>query len=145
MATPAPMRITAGFTQDMNFQPLGVVGQPDPLFYSTFVDDFMNFEAADYTVTANTNGTAAAVAGDGGQIVLTTNSSTPLATDIVSVQTPVANTTLSAKNKIAFGCRVKTSSAANAAFNVGLIQTTTTPFTVTDSIDRKSTRLNSSH
>ena len=134
MGTPAPMRVTAGYTQDMSFQPLGMVGQPDPIFYSTFVDDFMAYEAGDYTVTANTNGTVAAVAGDGGQIIFTTNSSTPLAADIAALQTPVANVTLSQTNKIAFGCRLQVSSASNAAFNVGLIQTTTTPFTVTDGV-----------
>lgn len=134
MATPAPMRITAGFTQDMSFQPLGLIGQPDPVFYATAFDDFMFYQSGRYTVTADSNGTVAATAGDGGQILFTTNSSTPLATDIAAIQTNIANTTLSQTNKVAFGCRIKTSSATNAAFNVGLIQKTTTPFTVTDGI-----------
>ena len=47
MATPAPVRITAGFTQDMNFQPLGLIGQPDPVFYATAFDDFMFYQRSE--------------------------------------------------------------------------------------------------
>jgi hypothetical protein len=128
------MRIQAGMTQDMSWQPLGSVGQPDPTFYATFFDDFMYYQAGRYTITANTNGGVAGVAGDGGLVTFTTNSSTPLATDIVSMQTTVANMTLSQTNKIAFGARVNLSDATNCAFDCGLIQKTTTPFTVTDGI-----------
>lgn len=134
MASPAPMRITAGMTQSMSWQPLGAVGQPDPTFYATFFDDFMAYNSALYTVTANTNGSVAGVAGDGGLITFTTNSSTPLVTDIASIQTSVANTTLSQTQKITFGTRVSLSDATNCAFDCGLIQKTTTPFTVTDGI-----------
>jgi hypothetical protein len=131
------MRVTAGFTQDMSWQPMGLLGIPDPVFYATMDDDFMFYQAGRYTITANTNGAVTAANADGGQVVLTTNSSTPLATDITSMQVNNANIVLptpTQTNKLAFGCRIETSDATNAAINVGLIQKTTTPFTVTDGI-----------
>ena len=134
MASSAPMRIQAGFTQDQSWQPLGLLGQPDPLFYQTYVDDFMYYQSGRYTVTATGNGSVAATPLDGGAVIFTTNSSTPATTDIVSVETNVANTTLSATQKIAFLVRLQLSDVTNAALNVGLIQKTTTPFTVTDGI-----------
>lgn len=129
-----PVRYTSGLTQDAPFQPLGMIGIPDPLFYSGFYDDFMAYVATGYTVTNTGNGTIAAAAGDGGTVLYTTNSSTPAGADLSSLQPVVANLTLDTTKKWAYGCRVKLSSASNNGFLGGLIQKTTTPFTVTDGV-----------
>lgn len=130
----APMRIQAGFTQDASWQPLGLFGQPDPFFYSTFADDYCFYQQGRYTNTNTGNGAIAATPADGGRILFTTNSSTPAGTDISSQQGNTANLTLSATAKWGWAARVQLADATNSAFLGGLIQTTTTPFTVTDGI-----------
>lgn len=128
-----PMRVTAGFTQDAPFQPLGLIGQPDPFFYATFFDDFMSYLIGEYTVTVNTNGTVAAVAGGvNGRMLFTTNASTPLAADIAELQTIAATIVLSATKKTAFLCRMQAASSSAPVFQLGLIQSTATPATITD-------------
>ena len=130
---PNPMRIPAGFTQQANFQPLRNFGTPDPVFYADMADDFMFYQAGRYTVTATGNGTVAAANLAGGVVTYTTNSSTPATTDIVSLQLNNAGTTFTAGMKTGFLCRVNLNAdATNPAFLAGLIQKTTTPFTVTD-------------
>lgn len=132
MAT--PVRYSSGFTQDQVWQPLAQIGIPNPFFYHVFQDDFNEVDTNRYTTTANTNGTAAATAGDGGLALLTTNSSTPLATDIVQLQGKVASfafvpaTSTVAGKKAVFLTRIQLSSASNAGFIVGLTNTQTTPF-----------------
>ncbi len=130
----SPFRLAAGFTQDQSWQPLGLLGTPDPLFYSETYDDFNFYQAGRYTVTNTGNGTVAGTPLDGGAIIFTTNSLTPAATDISAIQPDNANLTLSSTLKWAFLCRVQTSDATNAALNLGLIQKTATPFTVTDGV-----------
>jgi len=130
----APMRIPAGFTQDAPYQPLNRLGIPNPFFYAVYEDDFLHYNAADYTVTVNANGTAAATPGAYGRLLFTTNSSTPLVTDIVSVQTTAADFVNTATKKLAFLARGQLADVTNPAILWGLIQTTTTPFTVVDGI-----------
>jgi hypothetical protein len=109
------------------------MGVPSPFFYMLWQDDFMFFNA-DYTATKTGNGTIAAAAGSGGTALFTTNSSAPAGGDLCSIQLPAAAFALTAGKK-AFGLfRVKLSSATNAAFRVGMMQTTATPFTATDGI-----------
>lgn len=132
MAT--PMRIPAGFTQDMIFQPLGLVGFPDPFFYALYQDDFLHYNNGDYTRTLTGNGTIAQTAADGGAILFTTNSSTPAGTDIASQQLATAGFQLSTSKKWTFLTRIQVADITNPAIVAGLIQTTTTPFTVTDGI-----------
>lgn len=131
-----PGRSIGGISTDAPFQALADFGLPNPFFYHYWEDDFDDFKAAaaTYVVTANTNGTLANVAGDGGQIIFTTNSSTPLVTDIVSMQLPAASYMVKQGLKTFFMTRLGLADITNPAFNAGLIQTTTTPFTVTDGI-----------
>ena len=96
----APMRIPAGFTQDMSFQPLGLIGRPNPFFYAVYDDDFTHYNSGDYTRTLTGNGTIAQVAADGGAIVFTTNSTTPAGTDIASQQLAAATLQLSTSQKM---------------------------------------------
>lgn len=134
MANTAPVRFAAGFTQDFPFQPLAQLGIPNPAYYHVHHDDFDTLATGKYTATNTGNGTIALTAGDGGQLLFTTNSSTPAAGDVSSLQIGAASFTYSAGKKLAFECRVKLSSVTNNEMIVGLIQTTSTPFTVTDGI-----------
>ena len=131
---PNPMRLTAGFTQHAKFQPFQALGIPDPNFYLVHSDDFPYWDAAHNLVNATGNGAVASVDGAGGVVTLTTNSSTPATTDIAAVRTHSACFTYTGGMKTAFACRMSLTDALNTALNVGMIQNTATPFTVTDGI-----------
>lgn len=138
MAIPSqsPVRYPSGVSFDNKWGPLADFGHPHPFSYHIWKDDF-DILAAEYTATKTGNGTIAVAAGDGGNLLFTTNSSTPSGTDICSIQLPSASfarPAASVGKKIFFLARLQVASALNAAFNVGLIQTTTTPFTVTDGV-----------
>jgi hypothetical protein len=127
------MRITAGFTQDADFQPLGLIGTPDPFFYATFADDFMPYDANNYTVTVTGNGTVAGTTGgNGGRITLTTDSTTATAAAIAEIQLPTANVVMSATKKTAFLARLQSAQATIPAQQLGLMQETATPATITN-------------
>jgi hypothetical protein len=130
----APMRVTAGFTQAMKFQPLGRLGIPDPTFYGQFYDEFIGYTPGKYTLTNTGNGSIAQTAGAYGRLLFTTNSSTPLVTDISSLQVDAAAFAYTSGKYLAFLTRLQLSSATNDTLLCGLIQTTTTPFTVVDGI-----------
>ena len=132
----SPVRYPGGVSTDFPWQPLANFGLPNPFDYHFWEDDFDDFKANanTYTVTATGNGAAANYAIDGGAVRLTTNSSTPATTDIVSVQLPAASyafvpSTSSVSGKTShFWARVQLSDVTNAAFVIGLGNTTTAPF-----------------
>lgn len=132
MAQPSqtPVRFTSGVSTDFPYQPLANYGQHNPFFYHTWQDDFDALSAS-YTATKTGVGTIASAAGDGGSMLFTTAA---LAADLASLQLPSAGFSYTAGKKMFFLTRLQVSDAVNAAFNVGLIQTTATPFTVTDGI-----------
>lgn len=131
MASSSPMRIPAGFTQDTSFQPLGMIGIPNPFFYAVYSDDFMYYNASEYTVTANTNGGVAQTTGGvGGRVTFTTNASTPLAADIVELQTVSATVLMASTKKTVWLARLQAASITAPVIQVGLIQETTTPATI---------------
>lgn len=128
----APTRFTSGFTQDAIFQPLGQIGIPDPFFYATYADDFLPYTAGSYTVTATSGSVAAASAsGTGGRILMTTGAT---ATNFAEIQQGIANFAYVAGKKLAYLVRVNAADVINSEIMCGLIQTTTTPFTVSDGI-----------
>jgi len=129
-----PTRFTSGFTQDYIFQPLGNIGQPNPFYYATYYDDFIGYVGGRYIKTITTAGTISQIAGPHGRVLLTTNATTPLATDIASLQVDSASVALSLTKKSSYLCRIQLADVVNSEVNVGLIQTTTTPFTVTDGL-----------
>lgn len=138
--TSTPVRYPSGVTTDLPFQPWGWMGVANPAFYNLSGDDF-NYVLASATgpwVATNTgNGTIAATAGDGGLALFTTNSSSPASSDLSSLQRPAAcytPPTLAQRKRMGFVCRLQCSDMTNAQINIGLIQTTVTPFTVTDGI-----------
>lgn len=138
MAVPSqvPVRYPNGVSSDYPWGPLGNFGLPHPFSYHFWEDDFdaLLGAAGIYTKTASGNGTVAHAAGDGGTLLFTTNSSTPLVTDVASIQLPAASFSYTAGKKMFFLARLQLADAVNAAFNVGLIQTTATPMTVTDGV-----------
>ncbi len=138
MATPSPspVRFPSGVSTEYPYSPLADLGAPNPAKYHMTFDDFDFLQAA-YTATKTSAGTIASAAGDGGRLLFTTNAGTPLATDICSLQMPAANfqrPAADAGKKMFFATRLKLSHASNPDMHVGLIQTSATPFTVTDGI-----------
>lgn len=140
--SPKPMRIPAGFSTDPAGGVTANMGMPNLAFYHTVFSDFDDDLTVSgvWTKTATGNGAVAHTALDGGQALFTTNSSTPLGTDIASIQKPAASFTFPLTSnstqgkKMFFVCRLTAAEYVNTAFEVGLIQTTATPFTVTDGL-----------
>jgi hypothetical protein len=136
MGSQVPVRYPSGVSFDPPYGVFGQMGTPSPIFYHMWYDD-MDQEVGEtgaYTKTTTGNGTVALTAGDGGLALFTTNSSTPIATDIASLQLPVAGFTYTAGKKMFFATRFQASSISAAVFQFGLIQQTVTPGTVTDGI-----------
>ena len=124
-----PVRFFTGVCTDQAFQPLAFYGNRNPFFYHEWEDDFDSLNAA-YTVT-KTTGTAGIVAGDGGILQLVTAAT---AADLTSIQLPAASFSFTAGKKSFFLCRLQVDDATNAEFNVGLMNTTATPFAPTDGL-----------
>jgi hypothetical protein len=135
MASPsqAPVRYPNGLSTDNPFGPLANYGNPHPFAYHVLAEDF-NVILDQYVQTKTSAGTILLAAGDGGKALFTTNATTPLATDICSMQIGWDGFKVTAGKKMHFLARIQLSDAVNAAFIVGMIQVTTTPFTVTDGI-----------
>lgn len=129
-----PVRIQAGGTTDMAWQPLADCGAGNPFFYHSFYDDMDSSLSVtgQWTVTKTGAGTAANTPGDGGLGLFTTAGGA--GTDIVSIQTPAADFSLTLGLKLFFECRLQISDVVNGLFIAGLIQTTVTPFTVVDGV-----------
>ena len=128
----APVRFTSGVTQDAVWQPLGLVGIPDPFFYATYDDDFIPYNSALYTATLDGGTVAQTVAnGAGGRILLTTAA---VASDFVGLQLTGAAFNLTSGAKCAYLTRIQVGAIATTSFSVGLVQTTVTPVTITDGI-----------
>lgn len=131
----APVRYTAGFTQDAIYQPFGQIGVPNPFFYHLVSDDFDELDAAKYTTTALSSGTATSPSFDGGAVLLTTAAT---GSDTVAIQKktatflPIPATSSVAGKKIVFLTRIRLSDVVACGFNIGLLNTTTTAFAPTD-------------
>ena len=131
--SPVPVRFPSGVSTDFPYGPLANFGQINPFGYHVHQDDF-NVLLTGYTATKTGAGAIAPVAGDGGLLLFTTAA---LATDNCVLNLPVAGFALVSGKKAFFLARLQLSSAVNAAFRVGLINTTTTPFTggsITDGV-----------
>lgn len=133
MPSPPPSRFTAGISTDYPYGPLALYGMRNPFFYHEIEDDFDdNLTLANRWVKTFVGaGTIAAVAGDGGRVLFST---TAALNDLASIQLAVAGFQLVAGFKTFYMTSFQLSNAINAEFIAGLIQTTATPFTVTDGI-----------
>lgn len=104
----------------------------DPFIIHQYESDFDAFDAAgDWTNTATGSVTNAITAGDGGWLAMLNSAAN---NDLNSLQLKAATFAIVAGNEAWFKLRFKVSSATNSALTLGLIQTTTTPLTVTDGI-----------
>lgn len=131
-----PVRAPSGVSSDLPWQPLADCGiGVNPFLYHLHEDDFdYSLFNGVYQKTATGNGGIAIQAGDGGQGAFSTNNSTPLVTDIASIQLPFASFSLTLGKKLFYLARIQLADLTNPALLLGLIQTTTTPFTVVDGI-----------
>lgn len=137
VASQPPIRTPSGGTTDQVFQPLADCGNGNPAFYHAFFDDFdMSTKTLtnNYTVTlAGTGAAVAGTAGDGGLLLFTAGSTAGNA----SIQNNVASFTINSQpKKVFFETRLQLQTPGTAGLTVvaGLIQTTTTPGTVTDGV-----------
>lgn len=103
----------------------------DPSLMHTYFNDFDYYTAGDWTGTATGSVTNSAAAGDGGWVTLINSAAN---NDLNSIQLPRANFAIVAGQDAWFKARLKVSNATNANLLIGLIQTTITPFTVTDGV-----------
>ena len=123
----APTRFNSGFTQANSYQPLGTIGIPDPFFYAAFWDDFLAYNASNYTVTAASGSVAATAAnGIGGRILFTTGAT---ATNFAEIQLSTAGFQVTSGKKLSFLCRLQVANITTSAIIAGLISQNTTPFT----------------
>lgn len=106
-------------------------GAMDPTVFHTYMNDFDVYTAGDWTNTATGSVTNAIIAGNGGIISLINSAANA---DLNSLQLKVATFAMVAGSQSWMKMRFSVSNATNAALVLGLIQTTTTPLTVTDGL-----------
>jgi hypothetical protein len=129
MSQAKPVRYPKGVTNQPSFSPLGDFPIPSPLAAHVLVDDFDNYTAAQWTVTAST-GSTALTAGNGGLVIQTTAATL---NDIQSnVKTPAAFA-VTAGNGVWFMWRGQLANATDCTLQVGL-QTGGTFLAPTDGI-----------
>lgn len=122
-----PMRIKSGFTQDAPYQPLAGIGTPNPFFYIQYDDDFLHYNAGDYTVTAASGSVAAtSTKGSGGRLLFTTGAT---AGNFAEIQLTTTGFAYTPGKRMAYFTRIQAAAASTSSIIAGLIGTNTTPFT----------------
>lgn len=122
--------IPSGITNAALGTVLSSYGDNDPTVFHAYFNDFDAFDAAgDWTNTATGSVTNAVAAGNGGILSMANSAAN---NDLDSLQLKAASFAIVAGYKAWFKCRFNISNATNAALTIGMIQTTTTPLTVTD-------------
>lgn len=106
-------------------------GADDPSVFHSYWNDFDVYTAGDWTGTATGSVTNAVIAGNGGILSMINSAAN---NDLDSLQLKAASFAIVAGSKAWFKARFSLSNATNAALTLGLIQTTTTPLTVTDGL-----------
>ena len=129
MAT--PVRYPNGVTTVTPTNPLGMFGMPDPTKWITYFNDFHEYVAGEWTITATGAGTTALTDVNGGAILLTNAT----ADNDARFHQKVGEGFLLAANKSAFfKCRFKVNDATQSDVIIGLQVTDTTPLDATDGI-----------
>lgn len=127
------MPTTSNFPNGMTNAPLNSVLQTfvdtDPTVLHWYFNDFDTFATGDWTNTATGAATNSLAAGDGGILSMVNSAANA---DLDSLQLKAASFAITAGKDCWYKARFKVSNATNAALVMGLIQTTTTPLTVTD-------------
>lgn len=128
----SPTRFTSGIGDTRSRDTFGMFGQPDPINWHTYHNDFDTYGAGIWTVTTvGTTPTAALTNGDGGRLLLTT---TAASGDGIFLQKIGEGFLMEAGKPAGFKTKFQVSNATNATFAVGLQVTDTTPLDVTDGI-----------
>lgn len=104
---------------------------PDPTLVHQYFNDFDVYTSGDWTNTATGSVTNAIAAGDGGILSMGNSASSA---DLDSLQLKAATFQFTANKQAWIKARFNLSNATNANLILGLIQTTTTPLTVTDGL-----------
>lgn len=121
-----PTRFPNGVTNVSETDIFAWLKMSDPTKYHTYFNDFDAYAAGDWVVTETQAGaTQALTAGDGGLLLLTNSAADD---DVNSLQSAVANFTLTAGKKTFFKCRFKVSDATQSDVMVGLVVVDTSPF-----------------
>lgn len=121
-----------GVTNAVTNSVLQTYGAEDPTVFHQYFNDFDAFDAAgDWTNTATGSVTNAIGAGDGGWLAMLNSAAN---NDLNSLQLKATSFAIVSGQATWIKTRFKLSNATNAALVLGLIQTTTTPLTVTDGL-----------
>lgn len=131
MSNISTTNLPSGLTNAQLNTVLSTYGADDPTVFHQYFNDFDTFEAGDWTNTPTGSVTNSIVAGDGGILSLANSAAN---NDLDSLQLTAATFQVVQGQQAWFKARFNISNATNAALIVGLIQTTTTPLTVTDGI-----------
>lgn len=120
-----------GITNNTAQNCLGQMPQEDQTLLHTYFNDFDNYVAGDWTVTATGSTTQALANGDGG-ILLVTNSAGN--NDLVALQKKGESFLFEIGKKVFFKCRFKVSDATKSALVIGIQVTDATPLAVSDGV-----------
>lgn len=119
-----PVRFPGGVTNVTPISPLKQYGNPSPMTWHTYFNDFDTYVAADWTVTVvGTTPTAALTDINGGALLLT-NAATD--NSEIELQKKGESFLLTAGKKTIFKARFKVSDATQSDFVIGLAITDTT-------------------
>lgn len=120
-----PSRYPFGVTNVGETNPLAMYRRTDPTIYHEIMDDFDTYTAGNWVVTETQAGaTQALTAGDGGILLLTNSAADD---DLISLQSLVANYSMTAGKRAFFKCRFKVSDATQCDVMVGLVIVDTSP------------------
>lgn len=143
-----PVRYPSGVSTDYPWGILANFGQPNPFMYQVVADDFFGLYTGDELIATVLNGTGAAVAnvaGDGGQLLLTTSTAGAGTAGIKGIANnfflpPALYTgtgltaTLYPSKKVFFATRINVTAVATTTLYAGLFPQGTTTALPTDGI-----------
>jgi hypothetical protein len=128
-------RFNHGVTNVAKTSNTGLMGQPDPTKFHTYMEDFDRYAAAEWTITTTEAGAGSAteaLANVDGGVLLVTNDD---ADDDADFLQKVGESFLFATNKkLFFKARFKVSDATQSDVVIGLQITDTTPLAVSDGV-----------
>jgi len=137
-----PTRFIGGVTTVSETNPLAQFGLPDPTAYHVWYDDFDNFEADQWVITATEAGAGSASRAiqnaDGGILLLTNDAADDdnqfLQWSGDDLSTTAETFKFISGKKLFFKARFKVSDATQSDFVMGLQITDTSPLAVTDGV-----------
>lgn len=129
--SPSVTRLPGGITNVGESSIFSDMKQSVPTLYGTYYNDFFDYTAGNWTVTATGSTTQALTAGNSG-LLLITNSAAD--NDLVALQKNPAMLLMDPLKPCFFSCRFKVSNGTQCDFVMGMQVVDTTPLDVTDGI-----------